>query len=95
MQISPVVLLVSGYFFILLVFILLVRNWVTVKSEQRGPRFVLLRKLNIAAITLSCLALVALITGFYIGGHVSIAGIPLLILLLGLSGFPKRNLKKS
>jgi len=91
----PTILLVSGYRLIVVVFALLVRNWITAKADQRGPRITMLRKLIILAITLSCIALAASITGFYIGGNVSIAGTPLLILLLCLSGFPNRSSKET
>jgi hypothetical protein len=94
MQYTPVVLLVFGYLVILAVFFLLVRNWITAKDDTRGPRFILIRNLNIAVISLCSFALAALITGFYIGGHFSISGIPLLILLLAWSGFPGLHSKK-
>lgn len=85
-----VLLLVLGYLLILGISWLLIRNWLIVPHDQRGSRFILLRRLNIAIIVLSCIALACLITAWFISGHSSIAGYPLIALLLGISASPKR-----
>jgi hypothetical protein len=68
---------------------LLAWSWLRVPLERRGPRFTLLRKLNLAVIFLTGLAGMALASRDVLAGHLSFVGWPILVLLLGLSGFPR------
>ncbi len=89
-QTPPLILLGAGYLLVLGLLFFLIRGWVQAPPECRGPRFKILRVASITAICLACFALAALFTSYYFAGEFKIAGLPLVLLLLGLSGFPRR-----
>jgi uncharacterized membrane protein len=84
------ILLIVGYSLIIGLGAHLIRKWMVVPETLRGPRFNLVRKLNVAVIVLSCIAAMALMKSFSISGHFPLVGSPILILLFALSGSPKR-----
>ncbi len=86
----PLILLVAAYLLILALSVFLIRGWIVVPEASRGPRFKMFRSLNIVAIIFASLAATALATGYYIGGHVTFAGIPIVILIFVTCGFSKR-----
>lgn len=67
----------------------LVRNWFKVAPERRGTKFGMLRRLNVAVIVLAGLAACALIIRDVAAGHLSAVGWPMVLIVLGLSGFPR------
>lgn len=68
---------------------LLAWNWFRVSPERRGPDFARLRWLNLGILLLAGLAGMALAARDIVSGHFSVVGWPIVLLLLGLSGFPR------
>ncbi len=69
--------------------LLLLRNWFKVAPESRGTNFGMLRRLSVAVIVLAGLAACALVARDVMAGQLSIVGWPMVLLVLGLSGFPR------
>lgn len=89
MGLPPAYVIALGSAFVTAGCLLLVRNWFKVAPERRGPRFGMLRRLSVAVIVLAGLAACALVARDVAAGQLSIVGWPMVLVVLGLSGFPR------